>query len=280
MIENLRGFWRRFSKNRAGTVGLVIVLAFFGAALFASYLAPYDPIKIDLSSALMPPGRGHLLGTDELGRDILSRILVGSRISLAVAVSSVLCSLVIGGGLGMVAAFYGGKADSIIMRFIDILLAMPDLLLAITVISILGVGISNLIVAISIASIPQFTRLARAVTLATKSQVFIEAARAMGASDARIVLKHLLPNMMPPMIVQATLRTAYAILNASGLSFLGLGAQPPTPEWGAMLSSARSYISSSPHMVVAPGVAILLVVLGFNLMGDGLRDALDPRLKM
>lgn len=280
MIENLRGFWRRFSKNRAGTVGLVIVLAFFGTALLASYLTPYDPIKIDLSSALMPPGRGHLLGTDELGRDILSRILVGSRISLAVAVSSVLCSLVIGGGLGMVAAFYGGKVDSIIMRFIDILLAMPDLLLAITVISILGVGISNLIVAISIASIPQFTRLARAVTLATKSQVFIEAARAMGASDARILLKHLLPNMMPPMIVQATLRTAYAILNASGLSFLGLGAQPPTPEWGAMLSSARSYISSSPHMVVAPGVAILLVVLGFNLMGDGLRDALDPRLKM
>ena len=217
-----RDFWRRFSKNKAGIIGLVIVVCFIVLAIIAPYITPYDPIEMDLNNALAPPGFKNLLGTDELGRDVFSRILVGTRTSLTIALCSVLGSFIIGSGVGMVSGYCGGIADSIIMRMIDIMLAIPDLLLAILVISILGVGIENVIVAISIAGIPGFARLARASTLAIKEQEFVEAARAIGARDFRILLRHILPNILPTISVQGAIRTAYAILNASGLSFLGL----------------------------------------------------------
>lgn len=271
--------WRRLRRNRAAIVGGLTILAFIALALLAPFIRPYDPTAQDLANALRPLGWPHVLGTDELGRDILSRILLGSRISLVISASSVGIAFCIGIILGLISGFYGHLLDNILMRCLDVLLAIPGVLLAITIIAALGVGLESLIIAIAISSVPTFARLARGSVLVVRSQEFVTAAIASGATDRRVMLRHILPNIVAPLIVQTSLRLATAILTASGLSFLGLGPQPPSPEWGAMLSTGRQYLTSAPHVAIVPGVAIMLVVFGFNLLGDGLRDALDPRMR-
>ncbi len=270
---------RQFVRNKAAVVGLVLIALFLTTALLAPYIAPYDPAVIDLKSRLEGPSRQHWLGTDELGRDVFSRIIIGARITLVITMGAVGLALAIGSFMGLVAGFYRGRVDTLVSRIIDVLMAMPGFLLAIAIIATLGVGTTNVILAVGIYSIPAFARIARGSTLAAREQDYILAARALGASSRRIMLRHIVPNIVPPLIVQATLRLATAILSASSLSFLGLGPQPPTPEWGAMLSTARNFFTSAPMLVVFPGLAILLVALGFNLMGDGLRDSLDPHLR-
>lgn len=270
---------RQFRRNWGGVVGLVIVVVFVLVAIFAQVLVPYDPIKLDLSQALHPPNGLHLLGTDELGRDILSRIIMGARISLLVSAGAVIGAVGVGTFFGAIAGFYGGRVDNLIMRCVDVLLAMPGILFAITIIAVLGVGLINVALAIAISGVPTFSRLARAATLSVKENEYVLAARSLGASNSHIITEHILPNIAAPLLVQGTLMMATAILLASSLSFLGLGAQPPTPEWGAMLANGRSYLTSSPYVATFPGIALMLVVLGLNMLGDGLRDALDPRLK-
>lgn len=269
---------RALLKNRSAKVGFVIVSLAVITALFAPFVAPYDPLKADLREMLNPPSLRHPLGTDELGRDILSRIVYGSRISLTLGVVSVGIGLTGGLPLGALGAYYGGIADLLIMRLIDILLAFPAILLAIVVVSILGPGLYNAMIAVGVSQLPIYARLIRSVILSIKEKEFVEAARALGANDAWILLRHIVPNALAPVIVQATLNVASAILSAAALGFLGLGAQPPTPEWGTMLSKGRVYLRVAPHVTTFPGLAILLTVLGFNLLGDGLRDALDPRM--
>jgi ABC-type dipeptide/oligopeptide/nickel transport system permease subunit len=269
---------RTLLRNRSAKVGMVIVSLAILTAIFAPLIAPYDPLKANLREMLQTPSLRHLLGTDELGRDILSRIIYGSRISLTLGVVSVGIGLMGGLPLGAVGAYYGGLADLIIMRFIDILLAFPAILLAIVVVSILGPGLYNAMIAVGISQLPFYARLIRSVVLSIKETEFVEAARALGAADSWILFRHIVPNAIGPIIVQATLNVASAILSAAALGFLGLGAQPPTPEWGTMLSKGRVYLRVAPHVTTFPGLAILLTVLGFNLLGDGLRDALDPRM--
>lgn len=269
--------WYRFKQNRTAIVGLVITLAFVVAAIFSPLIATHDPVKQSLSDAVQRPSREHFLGTDELGRDIFSRIVEGARISLSLSALSVSIGLLSGLVIGVVSGFYGRWVDMVLMRIIDVMLAIPGLLLAITIVAVIGVGLTSIIFAIAFSSIPTFARLARGRTLAVRSEEFILAATAIGSSNRRLMIKHVVPNIIPPLIVQTTLQLAAAILTASGLSFLGLGAQPPTPEWGSMLSTGRAYLTSSPHVAVFPGIAIMLVVFGFNLLGDGLLFALDPR---
>jgi len=259
--------------------GGIIVLLFVATALMAPWLSPYHPNEGDLTKRLKAPDRVHLLGTDPLGRDILSRIIHGARISLQIQIVSVAIALMIGTFLGMVGGYYGGKFDNLIMRLMDILLAFPGIFLAIAIIAVLGPGLTNLMLAAGIYSIPQFARIVRGSVLSLKEKEFVEAARAVGEKDFNILFRYLLPNSMAPIIVQTTLRMATVLLTASGLSFLGLGVQPPTPEWGAMLSNARAYLITAPYVATVPGLAIMLVVMGFNLFGDGLRDSLDPRLR-
>jgi peptide/nickel transport system permease protein len=259
--------------------GLVLVALCVLAAIFGPIVARGDPVEMSLSDAFKPPSLANPLGTDELGRDMLTRLLYGSRITLLITLGAVAASLVVGGGIGLVAGFYGGQVDNLSMRAMDILMAMPGFLLAIAVIAALGAGLANLIIAVAAVSIPPFARIARAATLAVRGNDYILAARASGASNSRLMLSHVLPNITAPMIVQTSLRMATAILTASGLSFLGLGPAPPTPEWGAMLSTGRKFITSHAELATYPGLAILLVTLSFNLLGDGMRDALDPRLR-
>ncbi|HSB77437.1 MAG TPA: ABC transporter permease [Candidatus Methylomirabilis sp.] len=270
---------RQFRRNRGGVAGFFVVVNFALVAILANEIVPFNPVEQNLSVALQGPGESHWLGTDELGRDILSRIIMGARVSLLMSVAAVIAASALGTLVGSAAGYFGGGLDHVAMRCIDVLLALPGILLAITIIAVLGVGLINVVVAIAISGVPVFARLARAVTLTVKENEYVQAARAMGAADGRILARHVLPNIVPPLLVQCTLLMATAILTASSLSFLGLGAQPPTPEWGAMLSSGRSYLTSSPHVGTFPGIALMLVVLGFNMLGDGLRDALDPRLK-
>jgi len=269
----------QFVRNRAAVVGMVVISVFMLTALLAQYIAPYDPAVIDLANRLKSPSTLHWLGTDELGRDMFSRIIIGARITLVITMGAVGLALLIGTFMGLVAGYYGGYVDTLVSRLIDILMAMPGFLLAIAIIAALGVGTTNVIIAVGIYSIPTFARIARASTLSVRATDYILAARALGAGHRRIMLRHVAPNIVSPIVVQATLRLATAILGAASLSFLGLGPQPPTPEWGGMLSTGRNYITSAPLLVMFPGLAILLVALSFNLMGDGLRDALDPRLK-
>ena len=271
--------WRRLKRNRAAIVGGIIVLLFVFIAILAPLISPYPPNEGDLTKRLKPPCHEHLLGTDPLGRDLLSRVIYGARISLQIQVVSVLIALVIGTLLGMVGGYYGGKLDHLIMRLMDILLAFPGIFLAISIIAVLGPGLTNLMLAAGIYSIPQFARIVRGSVLSLKEKEFIEAARAVGENDFNILFRYLLPNSIAPIIIQTTLRMATVLLTASGLSFLGLGVQPPTAEWGAMLSTARAYLITAPHVATVPGLAIMLVVMGFNLFGDGLRDSLDPRLR-
>ncbi len=278
-VNQISELWRRLKRNRAAIIGGVIVLLFISIAILAPLIAPYPPNEGDLTKRLKPPGREYLLGTDPLGRDLLSRVIYGARISLQIQIVSVSIALVIGTLLGMMGGYYGGKLDHLIMRLMDILLAFPGIFLAISIIAVLGAGLTNLMLAAGIYSIPQFARIVRGSVLSLKEKEFVEAARAVGESDFNILFRYLLPNSMAPIIIQTTLRMATVLLTASGLSFLGLGVQPPTAEWGAMLSNARAYLITAPHVAMVPGLAIMLVVMGFNLFGDGLRDSLDPRLK-
>ncbi len=269
--------WGRFLRNRGAVCGAIVVGVFTFLGITASWIAPYNPLMQNLAQALRAPSAQHLLGTDEIGRDILSRVIAGSRISLAIAFSSVALALVIGGALGLMAGYFGGWPDVLVSRTLDVWLALPGLLLAIVVIAILGVGIVNVVLSVALGSIPPYARLARASTLAVRTSGFVEAARSLGARDLAVLWRHVVPNVLVFLVVQATLGVAAALLTASGLSFLGLGAQPPTPEWGAMLSDGRPYLFSNPQLAVFPGMAIMLVALAFNLFGDGLLDAMDPR---
>jgi len=270
---------RQFLRHRAAVLGLIVVSLFFLTAVFAKQLTPYSPIVINLSGRLEPPSAEHWLGTDELGRDILSRLIVGSRTTLLITAGAVGVALPVGAALGLVAGYLGGRIDVILSRVIDVLMALPGFLLAIGIIAALGVGTANVAIAVGIYAIPALARIARGSTLVVKAEEYMLAATATGAGHTRIMLRHIAPNILPPLIVQTTLLFATAMLTASSLSFLGLGPQPPTPEWGAMLSTARNFITSAPLLITFPGLAILLVALSFNLMGDGLRDALDPRLR-
>ncbi len=271
--------WSRLLRNPVAMTGGVIVVLLIILAIVAPYIAPYDPMDQDLANSMAGPSLKHLAGTDVHGRDIFSRIISGTRISLRIGFLGMLLGCVVGVILGLVSGYYGGWPDTLIMRLLDVQLAFPGLLVAICIISIIGPGLENVIVAVGIFSVPLFARVTRGQVLTLKEQEFVMAARMMGAQDGRIMLSHLLPNAVAPILVLCTLRIATAILTAASLSFLGLGAQPPTPEWGAMLSDGRAYLSVAPHVATTPGLAILITVLSFNLLGDGLRDALDPRLK-
>ena len=273
--------WRRLKRNKMAVVGLVILIILVLLAVFANVIANYDNvvIKQNLSQRLQAPSAAHWLGTDEFGRDIFARLVHGTRVSLQVGIIAVGISIVIGGILGAIAGYYGGKLDNIIMRIMDIFLAVPSILLAIAIVSALGPSILNLMLAISISSVPSYARIVRASVLSIRDQEFIEAAKAIGASNTRIIFRHIIPNSLAPVIVQATLGVASAILSTAGLSFIGLGIQPPAPEWGSMLSGGRQYLRYAWWVTTFPGVAIMITILSLNLLGDGLRDALDPRLK-
>ncbi|MEQ6377557.1 ABC transporter permease [Bacillaceae bacterium S4-13-56] len=270
----------RILKSKTSMVGLFIILVLIIVAIFAPLIATHDPIDgQDILNRYQKPSAEHYLGTDELGRDIFSRIVYGTRISIQIGLIAVGISMIIGVILGGVAGYFGRWIDMIIMRFVDILMAFPSILLAIAMVTILGKGLTNAMIAIGIVGVPHFARIVRSTVISIKETEYIESARAIGAKSHRILFRHVLPNCMAPIIVQATLSIGTAILDAAGLSFLGLGAQPPIPEWGAMLVDARSALQYAPWVVTFPGIAIFLFVLGFNLFGDGLRDALDPRLK-
>lgn len=273
-------FFARLRRSPSAIAGLAIVSGFIFVALLALVYTPYDPTDQSLRNSLQGPSTTHWLGTDEFGRDILSRIMAGTIPTFGIAILGVAIGLVIGVTSGALAGFFGGWLDATVMRMIDIQLAIPGIILAIVIITVLGIGMPPLILAVGIFSIPGFARISRAGVLVTGASDFVEAARSIGASDTRVLVRHVLPNTIAPIIVQTSLRTATAILVASSLSFLGLGAQPPSPEWGAMLSASREYLQSNPHTAVFPGIAVALAVLGFNLLGDGLRDALDTRLSM
>jgi peptide/nickel transport system permease protein len=270
---------RQLLKNKVAVAGGLLVLVEIVVALLAPYLAPFDPLDQDLRSTLLPPlTSGHLMGTDDLGRDILSRIIYGARISLLVGVSVVAIATVVGVPVGA-AAGYSRRLDRWISMGVDTLLAFPGILLALAIVAALGPGLINVMIAVGIYSMPMYIRVVRAQVLALKEREFATAARAIGVRETGILFRHILPNCIGPVIVQATINVGTAILSAAALSFLGVGVQPPTPEWGAMLSQSRLYVVIAPHAVTFPGLAIMSVVLGFNLLGDGLRDALDPRFR-
>jgi peptide/nickel transport system permease protein len=272
--------WHRLRRNRTALGGLGVLAVFALCGLLAPWFAPYDPYYPDLLGSLAGPSRAHWLGTDELGRDIFSRIIFGARVSMVIGGISVAIGVVLGVPLGLFAGYLGGRFDLFSQRVIDVLLGFPSIILAIVLVTVLGVGLVNVMIAVGIVSVPTYARLIRGQVLSVKTQEFVEAARAMGASSARIVFRHIFPNTLAVLIVQTTLQVASAILSAAALGFLGLGVQQPTAEWGAMLSTARQYIQLAPHTLIFPGLAIMLTVLGFNLLGDGLRDALDPRMKL
>ncbi len=278
-------FWFYFSQNKGAVFGLTMVSFFLVLAAFAPWIAPHDPTKIFEGFYRLPPvwaeggNSRFLLGTDDVGRDLLSRLVYGARISMSIGVLVVLFSLSVGTGLGLWAGFKGGMIDTVIMRVVDILMSLPSILLAIVVVSVLGPSLFNAIIAVSMVSCPAFIRLVRASALGEKDKQYVMASRSFGASGWWIAVVNILPNCMAPIIIQGTLGFSEGILSAAGLGFLGLGAQPPTAEWGTMLSDGRSFIESSPWLVTLPGLCIFFVVLGFNLFGDGLRDAFDPKLK-
>lgn len=269
----------RFRRNRVAVASAAVIAAVVGLALFAPLVAPYGPLEQDLTNNYAPPSMAHPFGTDDLGRDVWSRLVFGARISLGIAFSSVGMALVVGTVLGLLAAYYGGIVDAVLMRAMDILLALPGILLGIAIVVVLGNGVENTIIAVAVFSVPTFARLVRGSALSILERDYVVATRALGASARRIVFGHVLPNALTPLVVQATLQLGTAILIASGLSFLGLGVQPPHPEWGAMLSKGRELVRATPIAAFAPGFAITLLVLSFSLVGDGLRDALDPKLE-
>ncbi|WFF74389.1 ABC transporter permease [Proteiniclasticum sp. QWL-01] len=277
--SQLKEIWGRLKKNRLAVAGLFIIVMLILVAIFADVIAPYSYDKQSLKDAFQSPSAAHWFGTDEFGRDIFSRVVYGSRISFQVGFIAVSIAVVIGGVLGAVAGYYGGMTDNIIMRMMDVALAIPQILLAIAIVAALGPSLTNLMIAVGFSSIPGYARIVRASVLSIKGQEFVEAARAAGSGNARIIFKHIIPNVLAPIIVQATLGVALAILTAAGLSFIGLGIAPPTPEWGSMLSGGRGYIRDYSYMTLFPGLAIVMTILALNVLGDGLRDALDPKLK-
>ena len=272
--------WRSFKKSKAALVGTGIVVFFVFLAIFGPWLAPYGMNDQAVTTAkLLPPSAEHWFGTDDLGRDIFSRVLYGARLSLTVGFAAVILSAIMGSFLGIIAGYYGRWIDTIISRVFDILLAFPSILLAIAIVSILGPSLQNALIAIAIINVPSFGRLIRSRVLSIKEEEYILAAKAIGMKNSRILWKHILPNSMTPVIVQGTLAVATAIIEAAALGFLGLGAQAPAAEWGKMLADARIFLINAPWALFFPGLAIMLTVIGFNLMGDGLRDALDPKMK-
>ncbi|MFN4189718.1 MAG: ABC transporter permease [Pseudothermotoga sp.] len=271
--------FKRISKNKGALIGMFVVVTIVIVAITAPLIAPYDPYKQDLLSSLEGPSLKHPFGTDIFGRDVLSRVIYGARTSVSISFLAVIIAIFMGMTAGTVAGYFGGVVDEMLMRFLDILMAFPDILLAIAIVAALGPGKSNLIIAIAIYSFPQFARVMRASVLTVKNNEYIEAARAVGESNMAIIIRYVVPNALAPIIVQATLRMATAILTISGLSFLGLGVKPPEAEWGTDLAMARVYLEIAPHLGIFPGVALFLTVMGFNLFGDGLNDALNPRLK-
>ncbi len=278
-------FIKQFKKNRSAVLGFFIVLVLVIFALFAPFIATHLPIEQELTNRLIPPSwevggsMAHLLGTDDFGRDLFSRIVYGARISIMIGAISVSISLAFGLVMGVFAGYFGGLVDTLIMRVVDIMLAIPAILLAIVIVSILGPSLFNAMIAIGIVGVPTYARIVRASVMSEKNKEYVIASRVNGSHDIRLMFKVILPNCTTPIIVQATMGFASAVLEAAGLSFLGLGAQPPTPEWGAMLADSLQYITTAPWMIFYPGLAIFLTVLGFNLIGDGLMDVLDPKLK-
>ena len=272
--------WRRLQRNRLALPGLGIIFLVVLSSLLAPWIAPFDPFKQDFSLIMKPMDLHHWFGTDQLGRDIFSRILFGSRITLTISLVSVCIGMFLGSLIGLLGGYYGGKIDGAIIWMTDLALAFPGMLLAIAVIASVGPGLAGIIIATAIYSIPQFIRVARGSTLLEKRKEYVVAASCIGETDFSILFRYVLPNCLTPLAVLFTLQMANIILIASGLSFLGLGAQPPSPEWGAMLSQGRTYLQTAPHLSLFPGMAIMIVVLSFNLFGDGLRDALDPRMRI
>jgi len=270
----------RFKKNKRAMVGFWMVVFCVAVALLAPWVAPYDPIEQNMQIMLEGPSLSHPFGTDEFGRDILSRIIHGTQISLMTGIVGVLIAVILGVALGTISGYFGGLADTLIMRIMDIFMAFPSFLLALAIVSVLGPGMINVMIAIGIFSVPTFARLSRSSVISIKDKEYIEAVKAMGGSNLHIIIKHVIPNSIAPIIVLSSMRIATAIITAAGLSFLGMGAQPPTPEWGAMLSTGREYLRVAPHVSTMPGLAIMFLVLGFNMLGDGLRDALDPKMKL
>lgn len=273
-------FFARLMRARLAGVGLFIVVGFTLAALLAPIIAPYSPTKQKVTNALKPPSAENLLGTDELGRDILSRVIYGGQASLQVGIVAVGFAMIVGITLGLIAGYWSNSlAEQVIMRAMDALLAFPALVLALALVAALGASLQNAIIAIGVVGIPAYARLTRGQVLSVREREYIEAARTIGASDTRIILRHILPNVTAPLIVQSSLGVAFAILAEAGLSFLGLGVQPPTPSWGSMLAAGRGYLEIDPWLIIGPGTAIFLAVLGFNFLGDGIRDVLDPWLR-
>ncbi len=279
--SQVAAIWRRLRKNKMAVLGLVILSLIILLAVFADLLFDYETLVIQQSAALRlkPPSAEHWLGTDEVGRDILARIVHGARISLPVAFVTIAAATVIGGLLGAISGYGSRQLDNVIMRIMDVFLAIPSILLSIALVAALGTSMTDMILAISISNIPPFARIVRSAVMTIKNEEYIEAARAIGASDARIIVKHILPNCMAPIIVQATQSIAGSILAIASLSFIGLGISPPTPEWGSMLSTGRQFFRAAWWVCAFPGFAIMLTILSLNLLGDGLRDALDPKLK-
>jgi ABC-type dipeptide/oligopeptide/nickel transport system permease subunit len=277
--RGLRYLARRFSRNRLATFGLLVFVGIVVLAAFAPWLAPYSPTKTDFSAYLRPPGGAHLLGTDELGRDVLSRLIYGSRASLEAGVVSVGLAIAVGLPLGLAAGFYRGRLGDVLMRFTDAMLAFPPLILALAVAAVLGPGLAKAMIAIAVVLMPVFMRITRAQVLQQRGREYIEAVRALGAWDRRIIWRHLLPNSTAPIVVQGSLNIAGAIITEATLSFLGLGTQPPTPSWGSMLNAAQQYLTQAPWLAVWPGVAIALTVFAVNVAGDGLREIWDPRTR-
>lgn len=275
----LKEAWRRLIRNKPAVFGLIVILVFILVAIFADVIAPFPYEKQDYSAILKPPGPGHIMGTDIYGRDIFSRVIYGARISLPIGLLCASCSLLFGGVVGIVAAFYGKWLEDLIMRICDVLQAIPPMLLAIAVLAALGNGVGNMIIANTLACVPLYARISRAAIYTVKENEYIEASKAIGAGNLRQMFVHMLPNALGPIIVTTTFGIASSILVVSSLSYLGLGITPPTAEWGAMLSDAREYITKAPYYIVFPGLMIMITVFAINLFGDGLRDALDPRLK-
>jgi peptide/nickel transport system permease protein len=273
--------WRRFKKNRTAMVGLFIFALIMLVVIFADLIVSYNvAITQKISARFIPPGaEGHIFGTDNFGRDIMARIVHGSRNSLLVGIGAVTCGIIIGGLLGAISGFYGGKIDSVIIRTMDTVMCIPLMLLVLSIVAALGASLVNVLIAMMIANVPHYTRIVRAAVLSVVGQDYIEAAKACGTPNSWIIIKHVIPNAIGPIIVQATMAVGTMIINAAGISFLGMGIQPPTPEWGAMLNEAKNYMVNYPYTVIFPGLSIGFTALSLNLMGDGLRDALDPKLK-
>ena len=275
--SELKQMWYALSRNKAAVVGMVIIGFLLFLAIFGKWLMPYDPNYGDMAMNKLTPSSSHLFGTDEQGRDIFSRVIDGTRVSLSVGLAAVSFALVIGTFFGAIAGYKGGKIDTAIMRLMDIMMSIPDILLAITFMAALGRGIDKAVIAIGLVSIPEYARIVRGSIMSIKDSEYVQAAKVIGNTDAAIIFKHILPNVLSPIIVRATLGISSAVLNTAALGFLGLGVQPPYAEWGDMLGRARVFIFEAPYMLIFPGLAITITVLAFNLLGDGLRDAFDPK---